>query len=170
MSSRATVCHSRMNSNRIYDDLAHLWTLISAPEDYADEARYWRAILREFVGWASPTTIAARTPVLPTRAPFFRAATVRERTCPPIPTRAREGTRFPAQSTQRSLADTARYELPTYARRFIVSWACLMVVVARLYHVPAQPQELSRISYRTAVFAARGRRRLESRVRCSNAL
>lgn len=30
--------------NRMYDEFAHLWPLISAPEDYANEAGYWRAI------------------------------------------------------------------------------------------------------------------------------
>lgn len=34
----------------MYDEFAHLWTLISAPEDYAEEARYWREILREKLG------------------------------------------------------------------------------------------------------------------------
>ena len=33
--------------NRMYDEFAHLWPLISAPEDYATEARYWRDALRE---------------------------------------------------------------------------------------------------------------------------
>ena len=28
--------------NRMYGEFAHLWTLISAPEEYAEEARYWR--------------------------------------------------------------------------------------------------------------------------------
>ena len=39
-----------MKSNRMYDEFAHLWPLISAPEDYADEARYWRDALRERLG------------------------------------------------------------------------------------------------------------------------
>lgn len=34
-----------MKLNRMYDEFAHLWTLISAPEDYASEARYWRDVL-----------------------------------------------------------------------------------------------------------------------------
>lgn len=36
--------------NRMYDEFAHLWSLISAPEDYANEAGYWRAILRAQLG------------------------------------------------------------------------------------------------------------------------
>ena len=28
--------------NRMYGEFAHLWMLISAPEEYAEEARYWR--------------------------------------------------------------------------------------------------------------------------------
>ena len=39
-----------MKQNRMYDEFAHLWTLISAPEDYAEEARYWRDALREKLG------------------------------------------------------------------------------------------------------------------------
>ena len=34
----------------MYYELAHLWPLISPPEDYADEARYWRDVLREKLG------------------------------------------------------------------------------------------------------------------------
>ncbi len=34
----------------MYGDLAHLWPLVSAPEGYAEEARYWREILREKLG------------------------------------------------------------------------------------------------------------------------
>jgi hypothetical protein len=34
----------------MYDDLAHLWPLISLPEDYADEARYWREAIRDGLG------------------------------------------------------------------------------------------------------------------------
>lgn len=36
--------------NRLYDDLAYLWPLLSPPENYADEARYWRDALREKLG------------------------------------------------------------------------------------------------------------------------
>ena len=28
--------------NRMYGEFARLWTLISAPEEYTEEARYWR--------------------------------------------------------------------------------------------------------------------------------
>ena len=35
---------------RMYGDLAYLWPLVSAPEDYADEARHWRETLREHLG------------------------------------------------------------------------------------------------------------------------
>jgi hypothetical protein len=34
----------------MYTELAHLWPLISAPEDYADEARHWRDALRAKLG------------------------------------------------------------------------------------------------------------------------
>ena len=34
----------------MYDEFAHLWPLISAPEDYANEARYWREALRAKLG------------------------------------------------------------------------------------------------------------------------
>jgi SAM-dependent methyltransferase len=36
--------------NRLYNDLAHLWPLVSPPEDYAREARYWRRALRARLG------------------------------------------------------------------------------------------------------------------------
>jgi SAM-dependent methyltransferase len=39
-----------MKQNRMYDEFAHLWTLISKPEDYAEEARYWREALRAKLG------------------------------------------------------------------------------------------------------------------------
>ncbi|MCI0439948.1 MAG: class I SAM-dependent methyltransferase [Chloroflexi bacterium] len=39
-----------MKQNRMYDEFAHLWTLISAPEDYAEEASYWRDALRAKLG------------------------------------------------------------------------------------------------------------------------
>ena len=35
---------------RIYRDLAGLWPLVSPPEDYAAEARHWRAALRAHLG------------------------------------------------------------------------------------------------------------------------
>ena len=34
----------------LYDDLAYLWPVISPPEDYADEAVYWRDALRRYLG------------------------------------------------------------------------------------------------------------------------
>ncbi|MDP2873221.1 MAG: class I SAM-dependent methyltransferase [Bacillota bacterium] len=36
--------------NRLYDELAHLWPLVSPPEDYADEAQVWRDLLRRRLG------------------------------------------------------------------------------------------------------------------------
>ncbi len=36
--------------NRLYGDLAHLWPLVSPPEDYAGEARAWREVLRSRLG------------------------------------------------------------------------------------------------------------------------
>ncbi len=39
-----------MQHNRMYYELAHLWTLISAPEEYAAEAAYWRDALRDKLG------------------------------------------------------------------------------------------------------------------------
>ncbi|MDP8239906.1 MAG: methyltransferase domain-containing protein [Candidatus Hatepunaea meridiana] len=36
--------------NRMYDDFADLWTLISNLEDYTEEADYWRKVLREKLG------------------------------------------------------------------------------------------------------------------------
>ena len=39
-----------IKQNRLYDEFAHLWTLISASEDYAEEARHWRDTLREKLG------------------------------------------------------------------------------------------------------------------------
>jgi len=39
-----------MKRNRMYDEFAHLWPLISAPKDYAGEARFWRETLREKLG------------------------------------------------------------------------------------------------------------------------
>ena len=37
-------------SNRLYADLAHLWPLMSPPEDYADEGECWRGELRKRLG------------------------------------------------------------------------------------------------------------------------
>lgn len=39
-----------MKLNRLYDEFAYLWPLISAPEDYAKEARYWKDVLRAKLG------------------------------------------------------------------------------------------------------------------------
>ncbi len=39
-----------MKQNRLYDDLAHLYPLISGPEAYAKEAEYWKDILHEKLG------------------------------------------------------------------------------------------------------------------------
>ena len=39
-----------MQRHRMYHELAHLWTLISAPEEYAAEAAYWRDALRDKLG------------------------------------------------------------------------------------------------------------------------
>lgn len=36
--------------NRLYGDLAHLWPLVSPPEEYADEAAHWRQALRARLG------------------------------------------------------------------------------------------------------------------------
>ena len=36
--------------NRMYDDFAHLWPLISHHADYADEAKHWRAVLDAKLG------------------------------------------------------------------------------------------------------------------------
>jgi SAM-dependent methyltransferase len=35
---------------RLYNELAYLWPIISPPEDYADEAGYWRRAIREKLG------------------------------------------------------------------------------------------------------------------------
>lgn len=37
-------------TNRMYDEFAHLWTLISDPADYAEEAAHWRRLLRQKLG------------------------------------------------------------------------------------------------------------------------
>ena len=34
----------------MYDELAHLWPIIGAPEDYAHEASFWRSVLRSRLG------------------------------------------------------------------------------------------------------------------------
>jgi hypothetical protein len=39
-----------MSLNRLYDEFAHLWPLISPPEDYAQEAGHWRDALRSKLG------------------------------------------------------------------------------------------------------------------------
>ena len=39
-----------MEQNRIYNDLAHLWPLISPPEEGEKEAGYWRNVLRQKLG------------------------------------------------------------------------------------------------------------------------
>ena len=36
--------------NRLYGDLAYLWPLFSPPEEYAEEAGFWRRLLRELAG------------------------------------------------------------------------------------------------------------------------
>lgn len=39
-----------MTQNRLYDEFAHLWPLISPPEEYPEEAWYWREALRDKLG------------------------------------------------------------------------------------------------------------------------
>ena len=39
-----------MNEPRMYHDLAHFWTLVSPPEDYAEEAAIWLDALRSKLG------------------------------------------------------------------------------------------------------------------------
>ena len=39
-----------MKQNRLYDEFAHMWPLISPPEHYTVEAMYWRETLREKLG------------------------------------------------------------------------------------------------------------------------
>lgn len=36
--------------NRLYRDLAHVWPLMSPPEEYAEEASHWKSILHEKLG------------------------------------------------------------------------------------------------------------------------
>ena len=38
------------DARRLYGDLAHLWPLMSPPEDYVEEARYWRRELCAHLG------------------------------------------------------------------------------------------------------------------------
>ncbi len=45
--ARLTVADGR---NRLYGDLAFLWPLMSPPDEYRDEARYWRRALRQRLG------------------------------------------------------------------------------------------------------------------------
>jgi SAM-dependent methyltransferase len=40
----------KIKLNRLYDDLDYLWPLVSRPKDYAEEAGYWRLVLREVLG------------------------------------------------------------------------------------------------------------------------
>ncbi|MFP4501714.1 MAG: class I SAM-dependent methyltransferase [Candidatus Hydrogenedentota bacterium] len=42
-----------MQHNRLYHDLAWLWPFVSRPEEYASEAAYWRAVLREKLGFGT---------------------------------------------------------------------------------------------------------------------
>ncbi len=39
-----------IKQNRLYEDLVHLWPFLSPPEDYAEEAKHWREILRAKLG------------------------------------------------------------------------------------------------------------------------
>jgi len=41
---------SAIKLNRLYGDLAHLWPLVSPPQDYAAEAPHWSRILRSKLG------------------------------------------------------------------------------------------------------------------------
>ncbi len=41
---------AHLTTNRLYDDLAWLWPLVSPPEDYAAEAPYWADILWQRLG------------------------------------------------------------------------------------------------------------------------
>ncbi|MDH4033796.1 MAG: hypothetical protein OEV80_08355, partial [candidate division Zixibacteria bacterium] len=49
-SSTAEPMSDRIAQPRMYTELAHLWTLVSAPSDYADEARHWRNVLYTKLG------------------------------------------------------------------------------------------------------------------------
>jgi len=39
-----------IKQNRLYDEFAHLWVLISDPKDYAPEAAFWKKALRDKLG------------------------------------------------------------------------------------------------------------------------
>ena len=39
-----------MQHIRLYNELAHLWPVISPPEDYAEEAAHWRGAIRDNLG------------------------------------------------------------------------------------------------------------------------
>jgi SAM-dependent methyltransferase len=39
-----------IDEERLYGELAYLWPLVSPPEDYAEEARAWKQVLREKLG------------------------------------------------------------------------------------------------------------------------
>ncbi|MBN1212122.1 MAG: methyltransferase domain-containing protein [candidate division Zixibacteria bacterium] len=39
-----------IKQNRLYDEFAHLWNLISNPQDYALEAAFWKKALRDKLG------------------------------------------------------------------------------------------------------------------------
>lgn len=39
-----------LRQNRLYNDLAYLWPVISPPEEYAEEASRWRQVLRDKLG------------------------------------------------------------------------------------------------------------------------
>jgi SAM-dependent methyltransferase len=39
-----------IQSHRLYNDLAYLMPMITPPEEYAEEAAYWRSVLREKLG------------------------------------------------------------------------------------------------------------------------
>ena len=39
-----------MTQNRMYDEFAYLWPMVSPPEEYAEEAGHWRQALRDKLG------------------------------------------------------------------------------------------------------------------------
>jgi len=39
-----------IKQNRLYNEFAHLWTLLSDPKDYVNEARHWKQALRDKLG------------------------------------------------------------------------------------------------------------------------
>ena len=47
---RVTEMRTEPNTHRLYHDLAYLWPIISPPAEYAAEAEYWRAALRDKLG------------------------------------------------------------------------------------------------------------------------